>query len=493
MELSARETTDRHIRTGWLLLLALLVLLTASKSILYDTLDPDCFWHLRVADQLDRLGIGPLVDDLSFMSLKSPWTPYSWLAELAMKRIWDFGGFRAAIAVQSMMIAAIYALIAISSTARGGSRIGVAVVTLVAAYLSLPYLSFRPATAGLAMFALATWILIRDRQRDEKTRSIWLLVPLTMLTVNVHLFAVVIPLSMAALLVGAIVERRGIGRYGLLLALTTAACCATPMLPGLVRSMWHFQTADAMVAGPGIAELRPFYAGPMGWLAVSLVVGAYLACWKGRDRLRAGDWFWLIGGTILLLRMGRFSPLFVIIASPIVAAALPAMRGAVLGKPALRIALACLVGVGIVRIIAGFPSSTMTMDVWLNRNGPDTPGYPCAAAAFVQSNVPPAQGRVLNDFTWGGYLDWRLGPTFQTFMDGRTQCFAPAFWQQTSMGSAGDLQRFLQPITADAAIVSKDKGSLRAAVVAMKWKRVYSDDRAEVFVPPTTDLADTDE
>jgi len=68
MELSARFTSDRQIRTGWLQLLALLVLLTASKSILYDTLDPDCFWHLRVADQLDRQGIGPLVDDLSFMS-----------------------------------------------------------------------------------------------------------------------------------------------------------------------------------------------------------------------------------------------------------------------------------------------------------------------------------------------------------------------------------------------------------------------------------------
>jgi hypothetical protein len=54
----------------------------ASKSILYDTLDPDCFWHLRVAEQLQRDGIRPLVDPMSFMSIKDPWTPYSWLAEL---------------------------------------------------------------------------------------------------------------------------------------------------------------------------------------------------------------------------------------------------------------------------------------------------------------------------------------------------------------------------------------------------------------------------
>jgi hypothetical protein len=125
--------------------------------------------------------------------------------------------------------------------------------------------------------------------------------------------------------------------------------------------------------------------------------------------------------------------------------------------------------------------------------GPDTPGFPCEAAAFVEQNIPPSNGRILNDFTWGGYLDWRLAPTYQTFLDGRTQCFPPTFWQQTCMGTPAEMLRVLKPIAADAAIVRKDRGSLRAAIVAMKWKRVYSDDRAEVFVPPGADLADTNE
>ena len=52
-------------------------------------LDPDCFWHIRVAEQLEREGIHPIVDQLSFASIKDPWTPYSWLAELGMKWVWD--------------------------------------------------------------------------------------------------------------------------------------------------------------------------------------------------------------------------------------------------------------------------------------------------------------------------------------------------------------------------------------------------------------------
>jgi len=484
---------DRQIRAGWLLLLALMLTVIASKAILYDTLDPDCFWHLRVADQLHREGIGPIVDSLSFTTLKTPWAPYSWLGELAMRAIWNLGGFRLAIAVQSIMIASIFALIALASTTRGGSRMGVLICTFCSAYLSLPYLSFRPATAALVMFALTVWLIVRDRRYGEGTRSIWLLVPLTIVAVNVHLFATVIPLSIAALLAGAIREKRGVRRYVLLLVLTLIACCMTPMLPGLIKTMWFYQAGGSMVAASGIDELRPFYSGPMGWISASIVGAGFLVCWNGRTRLRAGEWFWLAGGTILLFRMGRFSPLYVIIASPIVSVALPSMRGVVLGKPAIRVALASLLCVGIVRIISGFPGRATSIDAWLNRMGPDAPGYPCEAAAFVQQKIAPTNGRILNEFPWGGYLDWRLGPTYQTFLDGRTQCFPSAFWRQTCMGSPAEMLQVLKLIAADAAIVPKNRGSLRAAVVAMKWKRVYSDDRADVFVPPTSDLADINE
>src|ERR1700689_1966922 len=92
---------------GFCLLLTLLTLVAAGKVILADTLDPDCFWHLRVGAEIAlQSWPHPLIDDLSFASIRQPWTPYSWLAELAMKRLWDAGGFRAAIAVQAGMEAA---------------------------------------------------------------------------------------------------------------------------------------------------------------------------------------------------------------------------------------------------------------------------------------------------------------------------------------------------------------------------------------------------
>jgi hypothetical protein len=72
-------TDPARQRWGAALLVALIALASAGKAVVFDTLDPDCFWHLRVAEQLQAHGVGPLVDDLSFASTREPWTPYSWL------------------------------------------------------------------------------------------------------------------------------------------------------------------------------------------------------------------------------------------------------------------------------------------------------------------------------------------------------------------------------------------------------------------------------
>ena len=470
-------------RIGWGLLVALLVLFAGSKSILYDTLDPDSFWHLRVADQLMRQGIGPIVDDLAFTSSKTPWTPYSWLAELGMRAVWSAGGYRAAIAVQAVTIAAMYTLLAMSCVQRGASRLAVVIVLLCAGYLSLPYLSFRPATFALALFALAVWFIVRDRAMGERSRAVWWIVPLTVLMVNVHLFAVLVPASVGALLVGAFVERRQILRYLLMFALCCVACLMTPMLPGMLASMWSYQANDPMVARHLIAELTPFYSGPMGWLSVAIVGAGIAVCVRRRQMLRAGEWVWLVLGLLLLFRMGRFAPLFVLIASPIVAVALPSMDGLMLEKPAIRFALAGLLAVGIARVVVGFPSNAMPLNRWLNRMGPGTPGYPCDAAEFVANRIEPRTGRVLNEFTWGGYLEWRLGPRFQTLMDGRTQLFPPTFWNSTCLATSAEYRRYLSDTPADAAIVPVDRGSLRTAVIALGWQRIYADDRAALYVP----------
>lgn len=503
-----------------------MALVAVGKPILFDSMDPDCFWHLRVAQQLRAEGIGPLVDHLSFASLPQPWTPYSWLAELGMQWLWSEGGWRAAILAQSMMQGAFIGLIALACRSSGwpgprgqygldGSamappsdasaptplRAGYmesGLVTAVAALLSLPYLSFRPVTAALVLLAVCAWLLNRDRRAGERSAGVWWIVPITALMVNIHLYAVFVPMWVGALLLGAAWERRAaspedrieterrLARYGWLLAGTSAACLMTPMLPGVVATALHYQYADPMVASTFIAEMQPFYHGTSGLIAAGAVLVLTGFMILSRRKLRAGDWAWFALSAVLLLRLGRFAPVFAIAAAPMFARTMPRFSGRVMGSPVGCALMAIVLVAGAVRIGIAFPGHAMTLSAWLNRHGPDAPGYPCAAADFVATHVKPSAGRIINEFTWGGYLEWRLGDSYETLLDGRTQLFSPAFWRVTYLGSSDARERYLTRLRADAAVLPAHDSKFRDVLKSHGWRVAYQDPehRAQVLLPP---------
>jgi hypothetical protein len=502
---------------GFWLLVLLIALVAAGKAILYDTLDPDCFWHLRVAAQLHRDGIGPIVDDLSFASSRQPWTPYSWLAELGMKAVWDLGGYRAAIAVTAVMQGIIILLLGMccvelqrlgksptfnADPFRSCSSLNLencklnaerlpnprylaaALSTAIGAYLILPYLSFRPVTAGFVLLFAIAWLLLRD-QRISRTALrgwVWLVIPLTALLTNIHLFSFLVPAMIFAIAIGAAVERdaRLATRYALLATAASLACLATPMLPGLVKTIFFYSTRDKMVTGPVIAEMRTM--GPV----TALGVMAMLSCIAIRYRaVPVGQLICIAAATLLVFKLGRFAPLFALAACPALAATLPGLKDRLLAKPAILTALGLIVAMGGYRIFRAFPARSVSLSSWVNRHGVGTPGYPCAAADFVDRSVDHQSGHLINEFSWGGYLAWRLGDKYQVLIDGRTQVYPQAVWQATYLGSEREQSEYLASLTADAALVPTGNSKFRDSLIKLGWRSVYQDERAEVLVPPT--------
>jgi len=512
-----RLDRSRSPALGFWLLLSLLCILAAAKVVLGDTLDPDCFWHLRVGDEIARAGWPrPIVDDLSFASIRQPWTPYSWLAELAMKRLWDVAGYRGAIAAQALMEMAFILLLglcALELTAKVYTRpryLAAAVSVAFGAILSLAYLSFRPVTAALTILALIAWLLLRDRRLNQKSRAFWFAVPLTALLINIHFFALFVPLWTATLLIGDLLETKlipvspspgtpgegggggRISRCALLFLLTLLACLATPLLAGTLHSIIEYSTGDVMVRAGGIAEFRPFYLGILGNITAVIVIALLVsAVWRSfkSPRMGLGETVWLFASAVLLFRMGRFAPVFAIIAVPTLAVVLPRLSDAILSRPAVVVLLAAVLTLSIWKVASAFPPSNEPLATWLNRNGPDAPNYPCSAADFVAQNVSPQTHHLLNEFTWGGYLEWSLGTRYQTLMDGRTQLFSPGFWNSTMLGSADDRAHFLSSTPADAAILRTSKSKIEPVLTHLGWKIVYRDQFAEVLTPPSSALA----
>ena len=490
-------------RLGFCLLIAFVSLAGGAKPILYDTMDPDCFWHLRVGEQLMREGAHPISDGLSFASIPEPWTPYSWLAEIGMARLWRVGGYRAAVGATSSMV--FIFLLAITLATResvgamgAGDRryLSSALATAFAAFLSLPYISFRPVTFAFGPLAICAWLLLRDRRLAERSRAVWGVVPITAFVVNLHLFAALVPLWCGALLIGATIEwvrekrarsvtppARGIKRYAALTLSTSLACLATPMLPGMLATIRHYGLHDPMVASKVIAEMQPFWHGGMGKVSLTLVTLFGTCLFRARRRLRVGETLWVLVGGILLARMGRMAPAFAIIAAPLFAVASPELSDRALARRGLVRILAVLLALATARVSVAFAMDALPLEQWLNRNGPDAPGFPVKAADYVEAHVPRVRGRIINEFTWGGYLAWRLGPRFQVLLDGRTQVYSPAFWREAYLGDDATTLRFLSGIRADAAVLPVTGSRYRDALVSLGWTIAYGDDRAIVLVP----------
>jgi len=487
---------------GVILLISLLIFASSAKSLLYDTLDPDLFWHLRVAQQLQEDGIGPLVDDISFASIKEPWTPYSWLAELGMAKIWQVGGYRLTLVVQAGMVAALLLLITLTcalragiqdrkagydATASPGSGLRVAAASAFAAFHCLPFLSFRPVMGALVALAFVVYLIVRDRFYERMTRALWLSVPLCLILANVHLFTFLIPVLFMATAVAAYMDRLGapvIRRFVMLAGMTGLASLCTPMLPGIVTTIAHYQFQDVMVSGPFIAETQPFYSGVAGKIGLMLVLLATITIICRYKRLAAADWLWLAIAYVLLFKLARFSPIYAILSAPILCATLPRLSDRPLGRPVVVGAMAIILLVGLVRVVQLFPSGTVPVEAWVNRNGPDLPGYPADAARFVKMHVKPKTGRIVNEFSWGGYLAWELKDRFAILSDGRTQLYTSDFWKAAYFGSEAEQLRLLANTKADAAILPVRRSRYEVLLRKLGWDTIYSDSRAVVLTPP---------
>src|SRR6202035_5908931 len=98
---------------------------------------------------------------------------------------------------------------------------------------------------------------------------------------------------------------------------------------------------------------------------------------------------------------------------------LPRFSDRILHRPPVVAILAAVLALCVGRLCVDFPRAGTPLDVWLNRHGPDAPGYPTGAAAYVEQHIPRVSGHLINEFSWGGYLAWRLGGHFQVLVDGR--------------------------------------------------------------------------
>jgi hypothetical protein len=341
-------------------------------------------------------GAIPKTDSFTFTSFGVPWIDFEWAAQLAWYAVHLLGGIWALWVLKIVLLAA--AFLPVDGLLRDKGASNVARAGALALWLSamLAQADLRADLVSAGFFAL----LLR---RLENGRASFLFgFGLFALWANLHAgFALGLGLYAFAALVAKLERRAAPAGLG---AETMGALLGSALNPyglGLYRVLLAHASEPAVrsvMEWKAPSEHNPFQAP----LLVAIVLVLVLACFGARraSKLLLGA---ALGTLVAAVLSARFGAYFAAAGTMFVFAAFPHPRAAFV---AAGLAAATAAFLPLRPFFARLPFD----DVYVGRRGAD----------FVARERGALGGlRLFNQYEWGGYLGWRLGPESRVFGDGR--------------------------------------------------------------------------
>jgi len=396
--------------------------------------DPDLWWHLKAGQYITEHRSVPHSDPFSYTRAGEPWVAHEWLTELFLFHLERTAGWLGLIVTFAAVLSSALILLYL----RCGSDPYIAgAFTLLAAWATAPVWGVRPQVLSFLLTSL--WLLILERAQ-HRPRLLWWTLPLTLLWVNLHAgFATGLALS-ALFLAAGLVERGlafnpkpnapGLSQAAFILLLDIAIVPLNPN--GLRLFSYPIETLRSAAMQNYIVEwASPNFHHAEYWPFLILVLSTFAALSWSSDQVRPRDLLLLVVSLFAALGSIRFTPLFVLIAAPLVCRRLgdwrrrtsqasprrlaPVSVSRVLLNGVLVAAMAAFVSIHISRVVR-------------HQSQAETEHFPAGAVSFLQAHPPP--GPIFNHYDWGGYLIWRLYPSIRVFIDGRADLYGQPLFNE---------------------------------------------------------------
>lgn len=377
--------------------------------------DPDIWWHLRNAEQQLHTHSFLRQDIYSFTASHAHWIDHEWLAELPFYLAWHYFAGQGLYLITVSVVECIFGGVFLLSYRRCRPSAGAALfVTILAAFFST--VSFGPRTLLFGWLGLTIELLLlqgfADGEPQTQRRVIWAMPLLFFFWVNAHgswLIGMVVLL--AFLLCGCVRLQSGSvhnaswtqkQRRILIIAtsLTVASLFANPYGWDLVYYPFDLAFHQKL----NIASIEEWQSLDFHTLRARIFLFCLLfaACMQVlRPRLWTLFDLTLAGlGVYAALTYSRFIFLAAILILPLLASDLAALRAALRqsldahSKPLLNAILTLAVLLVALHRLHSLAHTRLH----------DEESYPTAALPYLQSLHP--QSNVLNDYLWGGYLEW---------------------------------------------------------------------------------------
>jgi hypothetical protein len=471
----------RLLRTEFIFLAVLSLGLFAMAA--RNVTDPDLWWHLRTGEYIAEHNSVPRTDPFSYTRAGQPWVAHEWLTELLLYQIQRIVGWGGLIVIFSAVLAAAFRFLYLRC---GPAPYVAGVATICAAWATAPLWGVRPQVLSLLLTSL--WLLVLERS-ENNAKLLWWTLPITLLWVNLHAgFALGLALS-ALFLAGEWMEYAlGGASPGSGQRLKTAArilfldLLLVPLNPnGLRLFTYPVETLRSAAMQNYIAEwASPNFHHAEYWPLLGVVLGTFAVLrWSGRP-VRLRDLFLLVVSLYAALCSIRMTPVFVLIAVPLLAKRLgnwpkvrlgltqPHSAARVLLNTGIVVAMAAFAGIHIGRVIQRQPQA-------------ERRHFPAGAVAFLSTHTVP--GPIFNHYDWGGYLIWKLYPSTRVFIDGRADLYEKQLLDQfaDTYQFKGDWQQTLQRWAIGTVLLPRDSALATGLRSDPGWIVSFEDAQAVVL------------
>jgi hypothetical protein len=344
-----------------------------------------------------------------------------------------------------------------------------------------------------ALTSLLLWIVERGEHRP---RLLFWIPPLFLLWLNLHAGFALGPALLLAYGVGLMMEtavgnttwheaRSILLRVFLLLLVCLALVPLNPSGARLYLYPFHTLLSSGMRSFIGEWRSPDFHEGLyrpllLVWLLLLTALASFRSRPKGRVLVP------LLLTAFAALDAVRHIPIFVLLAIPVIAAALPAAAATTVSeRRRFSSRFRPLFNAAVLILMAVFMSARW-ISLARNQDAREAEQFPQKAVQFLRSGTYPP--RIFVYYDWGGYAMWNLYPEYRVFIDGRADLYGGELLQQfrTAVQLRTGWREVLDAWKVEAVLIPPSSAVAQALLLDPHWRAAFRDSKAIILLrtPP---------
>ncbi|HET7212130.1 MAG TPA: hypothetical protein VFL79_00960 [Terriglobia bacterium] len=465
---------------------ALLIALNAVIMLPAFRLEPDTWWHIKLGQEILLTGHWLKADIYSFTAYGNNPLAYEWLGEVLLAIAYKIAALRGLHTLLFGLTSIILLLAYYYADLRSHNSKAALAATVLIIPLAGMCFTLRPQLLGY-IFLLITLISL-ERYKQGLQKSLWILPPLFLIWANTHgsfiLGFCVLGLYWVCGLVpfkqGGLVMEPWQPRQRIHMEIVFLLGCVTLPFTPFGGEAFIFPIEKALYFPQQAAHIEEWL--PLNFsqwepkVMLLLLLGFLLAQIAYRLTYRVEELFLILFTAFMTCVHTRFVILFALVFAPVLATLLARWAPTYephKDKPVINAVLIIAIVLAIGR---GVPSGkdlakTVAKD------------FPVSAVQYMQHH--PVPGPIYNDYGFGGYILWAMGPAQKVFIDGRGDFYerAGVFSDFLSVQDIHpDALAILRTYRVNSCIIQRESPLATLLRARPGWKEIYKDPLSSIFV-----------